>query len=107
MDNSKTKSGKYNKWSQLKSVTNALVKDNKSELAIPRKLNSYKANLNRCRKCLQLKSAVGTLTENSNSELVVRRRQLVKGKHNPSTYKPTLVSNSSTREITTDNGKSL
>ena len=35
----------------------------------------------------------------------MRRRRLVKGRYNLSTYKPILVSNSSTREITADNGK--
>ena len=45
--------------------------------------------------------------ENSNSKLVVRRRQLAKGRHNPSAYKPTLVSDSSIREIAVDNGKLL
>jgi hypothetical protein len=37
----------------------------------------------------------------------MRRRQLVKGRCNPSTYKPILASNSSTREIAVDNGKLL
>ena len=37
----------------------------------------------------------------------MRRRWLVKGKHNLSAYKPTLASNSSTREIAADNGKLL
>jgi hypothetical protein len=35
----------------------------------------------------------------------MRRRWLVKGRRNLSTYKPILVSNSSTREIAIDNGK--
>jgi len=35
----------------------------------------------------------------------MRRRQLVKGRYNPSTYKPILVSNSGTGEIAIDNGK--
>ena len=48
----------------------------------------------------------GTLTENSNNKPVVRRRWLVKGRRNPSTYKPILASNSGTREITIDNSKS-
>jgi hypothetical protein len=50
---------------------------------------------------------VGTLTENSNNKPIIYRRRLVKGRRNPSTYKPILVSNSSTREITVDNGKLL
>jgi hypothetical protein len=74
---------------------------------MPRKLNSYKANLNRSRKRPRAELAVGTLIENSNNKLIIRRRQLVKGRRNLSTYKPILVSNSSTREITVDNGKSL
>jgi len=37
----------------------------------------------------------------------MRRRRLVKGRCNPSTYKPILASDSGTREITIDNGKSL
>jgi hypothetical protein len=45
--------------------------------------------------------------ENSNNKLIIRRRRLVKGRRNLSAYKPILVSNSSTREITVDNGKSL
>ena len=49
---------------------------------------------------------VGTLTENSNNKLIIRRRYLVKGRCNLSTYKPILVSNSSTIEITVDNSKS-
>ena len=44
--------------------------------------------------------------ENSNSEPVVRRRQLAKGRRNPSAYKPTLASDSGTGEIAIDNGKS-
>jgi len=44
--------------------------------------------------------------ENSNNEPVVRRRRLVKGRRNLSTYKPTLASNSDTREIAIDNSKS-
>jgi len=43
--------------------------------------------------------------ENSNNKLVIRRRLLVKGRYNPSTYKPILASNSGTREITIDNSK--
>jgi len=35
----------------------------------------------------------------------MRRRRLVKGRRNLSTYKPILASNSGTREITVDNGK--
>ena len=45
--------------------------------------------------------------ENSNNELVVCRRQLAKKINNLSTYKPTLASNSGTREIAIDNSKSL
>jgi hypothetical protein len=45
--------------------------------------------------------------ENSNNKLIIRRRRLVKGKRNPSAYKPILVSDSSTREIAADNSKSL
>jgi hypothetical protein len=49
----------------------------------------------------------GTLMENSNDELVVRRKQLVEGRYNLFTHKPTLVSDSGTREIAVDNGKLL
>ena len=35
----------------------------------------------------------------------MRRRQLVKKRHNLSTYKPTLASNSGTGEIAADNSK--
>ena len=49
-NNNKTKSGKYNKLPQLKLVISALIEDNKSKLATPRKLNSCKANLNKYRK---------------------------------------------------------
>ena len=52
LDNSNIKSGRYNKWPQLRSVINALVEDNKSKLAVPRKLNSCKANPNKSRKRL-------------------------------------------------------
>ena len=34
------------------------------------------------------------------------RRQLVKGRYNPSAYEPILASNNGTREIAADNGKS-
>jgi hypothetical protein len=44
--------------------------------------------------------------ENSNNKLIIRRRWLVKGRYNLSTYKPILVSNSGTREIAVDNSKS-
>jgi hypothetical protein len=64
------------------------------------------ANLNKCKKHPWLKLAAGTLTENSDSELVMHRRQLVKGRCNPSAYKPILISDSSIREITIDNSKS-
>ena len=43
--------------------------------------------------------------ENSNNKPVMYRRQLIKGRHNLSAYKPTLASNSSTREIAINNGK--
>ena len=88
-------------------VISSLVEDNKSELAIPGKLNSYKANLNRYRKRPWLELAVGIFMENSNSKLVIRRRRLAKGKYNPSTNKPILASNSDIREIAVDNSKSL
>ena len=52
----------------------ALIEDNKSKLAIFKKLNSYKANLNKYRKYPQLESAVGTFMENSNNKLVICRR---------------------------------
>ena len=81
------------------------MEDNKSKLTIFRKLNSHKANLNRYKKHFWLKSAAGTFMENSNSKSVVCRRRLVKGRHNPSAYKPTSVSNSGTGEIAIDNGK--
>ena len=71
-----------------------------------KKLNSYKANLNRYRKCLLLKLAAGTLIKNSDNKLVIRRRQLIKGRCNLFTYKPILISDSGTKEITADNGKS-
>ena len=45
--------------------------------------------------------------ENSDNKLVIYRRQLVKGRRNLSAYEPILVSNSSTREIATDNSKLL
>jgi hypothetical protein len=45
--------------------------------------------------------------ENSDNELIICRRRLVKGRRNLSAYKPILVSNSGTREITVDNGKLL
>ena len=51
-----------------------LIKDNKRKLAILRKLNSYKANLNKYKKRPQLELAVDTLIENSNNEPVVYRR---------------------------------
>ena len=73
---------------------------------MPKKLNSYKANLNRYRKRPWLELAVGTLIENSNSEPVIYKRRLVKGKYNLSTYKPILASNSGTKEIAINNGKS-
>jgi len=82
-----------------------LVEDNKSKLAVPKKLNSCKANPNRHRKRPQLELVVGTLTENSNNEPVVCKRQLVKGRYNPSAYKPILMSDSGTKEITVDNSK--
>ena len=44
--------------------------------------------------------------ENSDNELIIYKRWLVKGRYNPSTYKPILVSNSGTREIAVDNSKS-
>ena len=50
LDNNKTKSGRYNKLPQLKSATSALIKNNKSKPAIPRKLNSCKTNLNKYKK---------------------------------------------------------
>jgi hypothetical protein len=74
---------------------------------MPRKLNSYKANLNRSRKCPEVELVVGTLMENSNNEPVIYRGRLVKGRRNLSAYKPILVSNSGTREITIDNSKLL
>ena len=74
---------------------------------MPRKLNSCKANLNKCRKYFWLKSAIGTLIENSNNKLVVYRRWLVKRRYNLSAYKPILASNSSTGEIAIDNSKLL
>ena len=73
---------------------------------MPRKLNSCKANPNRRRKCPRLELAVGTLIENSNSELVIYRRRLAKGRRNLSTNKPISASDSGTREIAVDNGKS-
>jgi hypothetical protein len=82
------------------------VKDNESKPAIPKKLNSHKTNLNRCRKRPRLKSAAGTLIENSDNEPIIRRGQLIKGKYNPSTQEPILASDSSIGEITTDNSKS-
>ena len=85
----------------------ALIKDNKSELVILKKLNSYKTNLNKSRKRPQVELAVGTFMENSNNKLIIHRRQLIKGRYNLSTYKPILASDSSTTEITADNGKSL
>jgi hypothetical protein len=85
----------------------ALVEDNKSKLAVPRKLNSHKANLNRCRKRPWLKLVVGTLIKNNDNELVMYRKWLVGGRYNLSAYKPILVSDSSTREIAVDNGKLL
>ena len=88
-------------------VTSTLVEDNKSELAIFRKLNSCKANLNRYRKRPWLKLAAGTFIENSDSELVIYRRWLAKGKYNLSAHKPILINDSGTREITIDNSKSL
>ncbi len=51
-NNSKTKSGRHNKWPQLKLAISTLAKDNKNKPAAPRKLNSYKANLNKHRKHL-------------------------------------------------------
>ena len=50
MDNGKTKLSRYNKWPQLRLIISALVENNKSELAIPKKLNSCKTNLNKYRK---------------------------------------------------------
>ena len=88
-------------------VISALAEDSKSRPAAPRKLNSYKANLNRSRKRPRVELVVGTLIENSDNKLVIRRRRLVKGRYNLSAYKPILASNSGTREITVDNGKSL
>ena len=82
------------------------MEDNESEPAMPGKLNSCKANLNRYRKRPRLELAVGTLIESSNNEPVVCRRWLVKGRRNLSAYKPILISNSGTREIAADNGKS-
>ena len=58
------------------------MEDNKSELAIPKKLSSYKANPNKRIKCLELKLITSTLTENNNNKLIIYRRQLVKGKYN-------------------------
>ena len=49
----------------------------------------------------------GTLIKNSNNKPVVYRRQLVKGRYNLSAYKPISASNSSTREIATNNSKLL
>ena len=86
-------------------VISSLAEDNESKLAAPRKSNSYKANLNRYRKCLWLESAAGTLTENSNSEPVVHRRWLAKGRHNLSANEPISVSDSGTGEIAADNSK--
>ena len=43
--------------------------------------------------------------ENSDNKLVVRRRRLVKGKHNLSAYEFISVSDSGTREIASDNSK--
>jgi len=37
----------------------------------------------------------------------MHRRRLIKGRYNPSAYKPILVSNSGTGEIAANNGKSL
>ena len=88
-------------------ATNTLAEDNKSKLAIFRKLNSRKANPNKYRKCFWLELAVATFMENSNNEPIVYRRWLVKGRCNLSTYKPILASNSSIGEIAIDNGKSL
>jgi hypothetical protein len=88
-------------------VISALVEDSESELAVPKKLNSYKANLNRSRKRPRAELAAGTLIENSDNKPIMRRRRLVKGRHNLSTYKPILVNNSSTGEITVDNSKLL
>ena len=50
------------------------MEDNKSKPAIFRKLNSYKANLNKYKKYFWLKSAAGTLIENSDNELVVYKK---------------------------------
>ena len=44
--------------------------------------------------------------ENNNNKLVIYRRQLVKGRYNLSAYKPILASDSGTKEIAVDNGKS-
>ena len=88
-------------------VISALAEDNKSKLAIFRKLNSCKANLNKYRKRPRLKSAAGTLIKNSNNKLIIHRRQLAKGRYNLSTHKPILASDSGTREIATDNSKLL
>ena len=51
MDNNKTKLGRYNKLPQLRLAISALVEDNKSKLAMLGKLNSYKTNLNKYKKC--------------------------------------------------------
>ena len=83
----------------------ALVEDNESEPAMPGKLNSCKANLNRSRKCPWAELAVGTFIENSDNEPVVRKRWLIKGRRNLSAYTPILVSDSSIREIAVDNSK--
>ena len=45
--------------------------------------------------------------KNSNNKPIIHKRQLIKERCNLSTHKPTLASDSSTREITTDNSKSL
>ena len=44
--------------------------------------------------------------KNSNNKLIIYRRRLIKRKHNPSTYKLILVSNSGTKEIAINNHKS-
>ena len=83
------------------------MKDNKSKLAVFKKLNSYKANLNRSKKRSEAELAANTLIKNNNNKLVIYKKQLIKKKYNPSTYKPILVSNSSTAEIAINNSKLL
>jgi len=73
---------------------------------MPKKLNSYKANLNRYRKCFWLELVVSVFIKNSNNKPIVYRKWLIKGRYNPFTYKLILINNNGTREITVDNGKS-